>query len=81
MSGESRLGCPANPATRSYFPPLIIFSMPVSKDIEKKIESLREKIRHHEYLYYVLDQPEISDLEFDKLMQQLKDLETALRRW
>jgi DNA ligase (NAD+) len=45
------------------------------KDLEKKIESLREKIRHHEYLYYVVDNPEISDLEFDKLMRQLKDLE------
>src|SRR5215813_12342337 len=49
--------------------------MPSAKDAEKKIESLREKIRHHEYLYYVLDQPEISDLDFDKLMQQLKALE------
>jgi DNA ligase (NAD+) len=47
----------------------------VSKDVEKKIEALREKIRHHEYLYYVLDQPEISDAEFDKLMRELKDLE------
>ncbi|MGA9304771.1 MAG: NAD-dependent DNA ligase LigA [Candidatus Sulfotelmatobacter sp.] len=46
-----------------------------SKDVEKKIEALREKIRHHEYLYYVVDNPEISDLEFDKLMRQLKDLE------
>lgn len=46
-----------------------------SKDIEKKIEFLREKIRRHEYLYYVLDQPEISDTDFDKLMRQLKDLE------
>ena len=46
-----------------------------TKDLEKKIESLREKIRHHEYLYYVLDHPEISDADFDKLMQQLKDLE------
>jgi DNA ligase (NAD+) len=45
------------------------------KDVEKKIESLREKIRHHEYLYHVLDHPEMSDAEFDKLMQQLKDLE------
>jgi DNA ligase (NAD+) len=45
------------------------------KDVVKKIESLREKIRHHEYLYYVLDQPELSDLDFDKLMRQLKDLE------
>ena len=50
--------------------------MPAStKALEKKIESLREKIRHHEYLYYVLDRPEISDADFDKLMQQLKDLE------
>src|ERR1700734_139180 len=46
-----------------------------TKDADKKIEALREKIRHHEYLYYVLDQPEISDAEFDKLMRQLKDVE------
>src|SRR5271156_1482457 len=45
------------------------------KDLEKKIESLREKIRRHEYLYYVSDNPEISDADFDKLMRQLKDLE------
>ena len=49
--------------------------MPAQRHVEKKIEALREKIRHHEYLYYVLDQPEISDAEFDQLMQQLKDLE------
>jgi DNA ligase (NAD+) len=49
--------------------------MPAEKDVEKKIEALREKIRHHEYLYYVLDNPEISDLDYDKLMRQLKDLE------
>ncbi len=49
--------------------------MPAAKDVEKRIEALREKIRHHEYLYYVLDNPEISDQEFDRLMQQLKDLE------
>ncbi len=46
-----------------------------AKEAEKKIEALREKIRHHEYRYYVLDQPEISDGDFDKLMQQLKVLE------
>jgi DNA ligase (NAD+) len=50
--------------------------MPAPKDVEKKIEALREKIRRHEHLYYVLDDPEISDAEFDKLMQQLKDLES-----
>src|SRR5580658_6135514 len=46
-----------------------------NKDLDKKIDILREKIRHHEYSYYVLDQPEISDAEFDKLMRELKDLE------
>ncbi|HLW83674.1 MAG TPA: NAD-dependent DNA ligase LigA [Candidatus Sulfotelmatobacter sp.] len=45
------------------------------KDLAKKLESLRDKIRHHEYLYYVQDNPEISDGDFDKLMQQLKQLE------
>jgi DNA ligase (NAD+) len=46
-----------------------------AKDLEKRIEALRDKIRHHEHLYYVLDQPEISDTEFDALMQQLQQLE------
>ena len=46
-----------------------------TKDLEKKIDSLRDKIRHHEYRYYVLDDPEITDAEFDVLMNQLKKLE------
>src|SRR6266699_3259560 len=46
-----------------------------AKDVEQKIEALREKIRYHEHLYYVLDNPEISDTEFDQLMNQLKQLE------
>lgn len=41
----------------------------------KRIEELREQIRHHEHLYYVLDAPEISDAEFDRLMNELKKLE------
>jgi len=47
----------------------------IDKKIDKKIEALREKIRHHEYRYYVLDDPEISDADFDKLMNELKRLE------
>src|SRR6267378_3038342 len=43
--------------------------------IQKKIAALREQIRHNEYRYYVLDAPEISDAEFDKLMNELKRLE------
>src|ERR1700732_2323453 len=41
------------------------------------IDSLREEIRRHEYRYYVLDDPEISDAEFDRLMNELKRLEAA----
>jgi DNA ligase (NAD+) len=47
------------------------------KELEQHIEGLREKIRHHEYRYYVLDDPEVSDAEFDQLMEQLKELETV----
>jgi len=42
-----------------------------------EIEDLRDKLRHHEYLYYVLDQPEISDAAYDRLMQRLEELEAA----
>ncbi|MGE5197068.1 MAG: NAD-dependent DNA ligase LigA, partial [Deltaproteobacteria bacterium] len=44
-------------------------------DIKKKIEDLRKEIRRHDYLYYVLAQPQISDKEYDDLMLRLKDLE------
>lgn len=45
------------------------------EDAKKKIEQLRSKIRHHDYLYYVAAQPEISDFEFDKLLKDLESLE------
>ncbi len=47
----------------------------VPKDIQKEIEKLRDDIRHHENRYYVLDDPQISDYEFDQLMRRLQDLE------
>jgi DNA ligase (NAD+) len=43
--------------------------------VKKEIEALREKLRHHEYLYHVLDEPEISDAAYDKLLNRLKALE------
>lgn len=43
--------------------------------IGEQIEKLRQEIRRHEHLYYVLDQPEISDAEYDALMRRLQDLE------
>ena len=47
------------------------------KDVQPKIDALRDKIRYHEHRYYVLDDPEISDAEFDKLMDELIALEAA----
>ncbi len=41
----------------------------------KKIQELREKINYHNYLYYVLNSPEISDAEYDRLFDKLVEIE------
>ncbi|MDY3529811.1 NAD-dependent DNA ligase LigA [Riemerella anatipestifer] len=46
-------------------------------DIKTKIEELREKLHQHNYNYYVLDTPGISDYEFDVMLEELKKLELA----
>ena len=43
--------------------------------VEKKINDLREELRQHNYNYYVLDQPTISDYEFDMKLKELLQLE------
>jgi len=43
--------------------------------VAQRIERLREMIRHHDHRYYVLNQPAISDAEYDGLLRELKDLE------
>jgi DNA ligase (NAD+) len=48
-----------------------------TKTVAAELEDLREKLHHHEYLYHVLDQPEISDAEYDRMMRRLKELEVA----
>lgn len=50
------------------------------KDLEE-IERLREEIRRHDNLYYVEDNPEITDRDYDRLMQALKGLETKHPEW
>ena len=47
--------------------------MPAS--VKKQIESLREQLRYHAYQYYVLDDPDIPDAEYDRLHKQLVVLE------
>jgi DNA ligase (NAD+) len=46
-----------------------------SETIKKRLEKLREEIEYHNYLYYVLDKPEISDAQYDRLMRELEKLE------
>ena len=43
--------------------------------VEKKITLLRKELHKHNYLYYMLDKPEISDHEFDKMLKELHELE------
>jgi len=52
-------------------------NMPDTSTRHVHAEELRRRIRRHEYLYYVLDRPEITDAEFDKLFERLKQLEQA----
>ena len=49
----------------------------MKESIEQQIDKLRREIEHHEYLYYVADQPEITDAEYDQLMRHLQELEEA----
>jgi DNA ligase (NAD+) len=50
--------------------------MPTSaKTLQRRIEELRDQIRYHEHRYFVLDEPEITDAEFDQLINELKTLE------
>jgi DNA ligase (NAD+) len=51
--------------------------MGVEKSIRERVERLRELVRYHAYRYHVLDDPEISDAEYDALIAQLQELETA----
>ena len=46
-----------------------------SEGIKKKAEKLREEIEYHNYRYYILDQPEISDAQYDRLMRELENFE------
>lgn len=53
--------------------------MSKTKNIAMRIAELRDEIRKHEYLYYVLDDPEVSDATFDRLMVELKSSRKSIR--
>ena len=50
--------------------------MTASKATMDKLESLKQQIRHHNYRYHVLDDPEVPDAEYDRLMRQLQAIES-----
>lgn len=61
---------------KSSFERLMGEAMPAaSKDVRERVKRLREEIDHHNYRYYILDSPEISDAEFDRLFDELLELE------
>ncbi len=49
----------------------------IDADIVNKVNALRKALHRHNYLYYVLDNPEVSDAEYDRMMQELIALEEA----
>ena len=49
----------------------------IDPEIVTKVNRMRESLHHHNYRYYVLDDPEVSDAEYDRLMQELIRLEEA----
>ena len=49
--------------------------MMVTEALKKRVEKLREEIEYHNYRYYVLDQPEIPDTQYDRLMRELEKIE------
>ena len=51
--------------------------MATAAGVQRQIDKLRDEIRYHEHRYYVLDDPEISDADYDPLMNELKALEQA----
>ena len=50
------------------------------KEIRERIGRLREELKHHNYLYYELDSPEIADAQYDLLVRELTELDPGLVR-
>ncbi len=48
----------------------------MKRDAERRVAELRQQIKHADYQYYVLDNPDLPDGDYDKLMVELRALET-----
>src|SRR5688572_26392350 len=81
VAGDDRLPAtqptrmPINRRCEARLRALLIGNCDMSQSIERRISALRDEIRHHDRKYYVEAEPEISDREYDRLLDQLKELE------
>jgi DNA ligase (NAD+) len=50
-------------------------------ELQRRFAELRREIEQHNYRYYILDEPQVPDAEYDRLMQQLRELEAAHPEW
>src|SRR5919204_4569901 len=66
----------SSPPPACYAPPHERLSRTAAKSAEQRVEELRKQLDYHGHRYYVLDDPEISDAEYDALLNELRDLET-----
>src|SRR5256886_8038588 len=55
--------------------PISSMATRTQKDVQQRLDELREQVNHHLYRYHVLDEPEVSDAEYDRLFDELKALE------
>ena len=53
----------------------IILRMARKLTVEQELQELRDQLRHHEYLYFIEDSPELTDAQYDALMNKLKKME------
>ena len=49
--------------------------MAIPQKVQRRVKKLRKEIEHHNYRYYVLDDPDVPDSEYDRLMRELGELE------
>ena len=71
--GASRSNAPTT--TRRLMASIIPMAAPALKDVQARLDELRAEVNHHLYRYHVLDDPEVSDAEYDRLYDELKALE------
>ena len=67
--------CSPSNATRAPLQPRADAAGVATRDVERRLGELRRQIEHHNYRYYVLDDPERRDAQFDRLMRELRALE------